>query len=189
MQDTPPPNPVIHMQNKMGCGFNNNATGWLICPVDYDWNDPTFKYIFTSPTSTELDDEEQINVVELSAQGHLRQQRTNGKHRTHCNVAGLLNMKSVQPQSIAYAAMQVIQLRFALSSTGSWCIIDDEFNHQEFYDHIIDFFELAVTSNTVKEVEDLLLWWNHKVFGRKYASIYHPQRTKQLSVAHCSGRH
>jgi hypothetical protein len=56
--------------------------------------------------------------------------------------------------------MQAPQLRFALSSTGSWRVIDDEFNHQEFYDNIVDFFELAVTSDAAKEVEDLLLWWN-----------------------------
>jgi hypothetical protein len=56
--------------------------------------------------------------------------------------------------------MQVIQLRFALSSMGSWHIIDDEFNHQEFYNNIVDFLKLAVTSDVAKEVEDLLLWWN-----------------------------
>ncbi|KAG2124743.1 hypothetical protein BD769DRAFT_1358638 [Suillus cothurnatus] len=204
MQDTPPPNPVIHGQSKIGCGFNNDATGRLICPVDYDWSDPvvqqgirdyhpdyrvmayswptflykderydplnpieglfkgklllkTFKYIFTSPTSTELDDQEQISPAVLSTQRCPSQQRIDGERRTCCDVAGLLNMKSVQPWSIAYAA---VQLRFALSSTGSWHIIDDEFNHQEFYDNIVDFLELSVTSDVAKEVEDLLLWWN-----------------------------
>ncbi|KAG1894575.1 uncharacterized protein F5891DRAFT_1130914 [Suillus fuscotomentosus] len=204
MQQTPHPTPIIHGQNKLGCGFNNDATGWLICPVDYDWNDPvvqqnirdyhpdyrvtahswpsflykdetydplkptdglfkgqfllkTFKYIFTSPTSAEMDEQEQLSPEVLSMQGRPKQRRTDGEHRTHSNVAGLLNMKSVQPRSIAYAA---VQLRFALSSTGSWHIVDDEFNHQEFYDNIVDFLELAVTSDAAKEVEDLLLWWN-----------------------------
>ncbi|KAG1828301.1 hypothetical protein EV424DRAFT_1318616, partial [Suillus variegatus] len=210
MQATPPPNPVIHGQSKMGCGFNNDATGRLICPVDYDWSDlviqqgirdyhpdyrvtahswpaflyrdkrydplnptdglfkgklllKTFKYIFTSPTSTELDDQEQTSPAMLSMQGPPKQRRTDGKRRTRCNVAGLLNMKSVQPRSLLSLhslLTQVIQLRFALSSTGSWRIVDDEFNHQEFYDNIVDFLELAATSDAVKEVEDLLLWWN-----------------------------
>ncbi|KAG2351275.1 hypothetical protein BDR07DRAFT_1320508, partial [Suillus spraguei] len=40
MQQTPPPSPIIHGQNKFGRGFNNNATGQLLCPIDYDWNDP-----------------------------------------------------------------------------------------------------------------------------------------------------
>ncbi|KAG1883851.1 hypothetical protein F4604DRAFT_1920368 [Suillus subluteus] len=232
MQHTPPPNPVIHGQKKMGRGFNNDATGRLICPVDYDWSDPvvqqgirdyhpdycvtahswpaflykdeqydslkptdglfkgqlllkTFKYIFTSPTSAEMDDQEQTNPEVFSTQGRQKQRRTDGERRTHCDIAGLLNMKSVQPRSIAYAA---VQLRFALSSTGSWRIIDDEFNHQEFYDNIVDFLELAATLDAAKEVEDLLLWWNRKVFGRKHASVYHPKRVEQLSVAWCSAR-
>ncbi|KAG2755220.1 hypothetical protein P692DRAFT_201860819 [Suillus brevipes Sb2] len=81
-----------------------------------------------------------------------------------------------------------VQLRFALSSTGSWRVIDDEFNHQEFYNNIVDFIELSATSDAAKEVEDLLLWWNRKVFGRKHVSTYRPQRVEQLSVARCSGR-
>ncbi|KIK37845.1 hypothetical protein CY34DRAFT_25864 [Suillus luteus UH-Slu-Lm8-n1] len=230
MQQNPPPNPVIQGQNKIGRGFNNNATGRLICPVDYDWNDPiaqqgirdyhpdyrvtthswpafvykdetydpqnptnglfqgtlllkTYKYIFTSPTSAEMEEgQEQLSPELLSMQGNPKQRRTDGERRTHCDVAGLLNMKSVHPRSIAYAA---VQLRFALSSTGSWCVIDDEFNHQEFYNNIVDSLELSATT---KEVEDLLLWWNRKVFGRKHVSTYQPQRVEQLSVARCSGR-
>ncbi|KAG2757158.1 hypothetical protein P692DRAFT_20712777, partial [Suillus brevipes Sb2] len=233
MQQNPPPNPVIQGQNKICRGFNNNATGRLICPVDYDWNDPivqqgirdyhpdyrvtahswpafvykdeaydplnptkglfqgtlllkTFKYIFTSPTSAEMEEgQEQLSPELLSTQGHPKQRRTDGERRTRCDVAGLLNMKSVHPRSIAYAA---VQLRFALSSTGSWRVIDDEFNHQEFYDNIVDFLELSATSDAAKEVEDLLLWWNRKVFGRKHVSTYRPQRVEQLSVARCSGR-
>ncbi|KAG1788932.1 uncharacterized protein HD556DRAFT_1244498, partial [Suillus plorans] len=212
MQQTPHPTPIIHGQNKLGRGFNNDATGRLICPVDYDWNDPvvqqsirdyhpdyrvtahswpsflykdetydplkptdglfkgqfllkTFKYIFTSPTSAEMDEQEQLSPEVLSTQGRPKQRRTNGECRTRSN------------------------LRFALSSTGSWRIVDDEFNHQEFYDNIVDFFELAVTSDAAKEVEDLLLWWNRKVFGRKHVSTYRPQRVEQLSVARCSARH
>ncbi|KAG1759764.1 hypothetical protein EDD22DRAFT_782140, partial [Suillus occidentalis] len=212
MQQNPPPNPVIQGQNKICRGFNNNATGRLICPVDYDWNDPivqqgirdyhpdyrvtahswpafvykdeaydplnptkglfqgtlllkTFKYIFTSPTSAEMEEgQEQLSPELLSTQGHPKQRRTDGERHTRCD------------------------LRFALSSTGSWRVIDDEFNHQEFYDNIVDFLELSATSDAAKEVEDLLLWWNRKVFGRKHVSTYRPQRVEQLSVARCSGR-
>jgi hypothetical protein len=47
-----------------------------------------------------------------------------------------------------------------LSSSGSWRIIDDEFNNQEFYDNIVDYLELPSTPEAVKEIDDLLLWWN-----------------------------
>ncbi|KAG1820134.1 hypothetical protein EV424DRAFT_1322953, partial [Suillus variegatus] len=211
MQLTPPPSPVIQGQNKMGHGFNNDATGRLICPVDYDWNDlaiqqhireyhpdyrvtayswpaflyqdeqydsqkptnglfkgrlllKTFKFIFTSPTSAEMEDQEELNPNDISAQGHPKQRRTAGERRTRCD------------------------LRFALSSTGSWRVIDDEFNHQDFYNNIVDFLELPMTPDASKEVDDLLLWWNRKVFGRKYATAYCPRRVQHLSVARCSGR-
>ncbi|KAG1880603.1 hypothetical protein C8R48DRAFT_587883 [Suillus tomentosus] len=231
MQLTLPPSPVIQGQNKIGRGFNNDTTGRLICPVDYDWNDlavrqhireyhpdyrvtayswpaflyqderydsqkptnglfkgklllKTYKFIFTSPTSAEMEDQEELNPDDISTQGHPKQRRTAGERRTRCDVAGLLNMKSVQPRSIAYTAVQA-SLRFALSSTGSWRVVDDEFNHQEFYDNIVDFLELPMTPDASKEVDDLLLWWNRKVFGRKHASADRPQRVQHLSVARC----
>ncbi|KAG1896523.1 uncharacterized protein F5891DRAFT_958426, partial [Suillus fuscotomentosus] len=211
MQLTPSPSPVIHGQDKLGRGLNNDATGRLICPVDYDWNDlvvrqhirdyhpdyrvtayswpaflykdkqydpqnptdglfkgklllKTFKYIFTSPTSAETEDQEELSPDNISTQGHPKQWRTSGERHTRCN------------------------LRFTLSSTGSWRVIDDEFNNQEFYDNIVDFLELPMTPDASKEVDDLLLWWNRRVFGCKHVSACHPQRVQQLSVARCSGR-
>ncbi|KAG2055901.1 hypothetical protein BDR06DRAFT_881211, partial [Suillus hirtellus] len=203
MQLTPSPSPIIHGQDKMGRGFNNDATGQLLCPVDYDWSDlqitdyhpdyrvtayswpaflykdeqydpqnptnglfkgnfllKTFKYIFTSPTSAKMEDQEEPSPDNISTQGHPKQRRTAGKCHTHCNVAGLLNMRSVQPRSITYTAVQLTQLRFALSSTGSWRVIDDKFNVQEFYDNIVNFLELPMTPDASKEVDNLLLWWN-----------------------------
>ncbi|KAG1740139.1 uncharacterized protein EDB91DRAFT_1053375 [Suillus paluster] len=142
----------------------------------------TFKAIFTSPTSTELDDPEQTSSNEVSAHGHSKCRRiwTSGEWHTHCDVAGLLNMKSTQPRAIAYAT---VQLCFALSHASLWRIMDDDFNSKVFYNHIVDFFELPPTQDAANEVDDILLWWNYKVFGRKYVSVYHPQRVEQLSVA------
>ncbi|KAG2055847.1 hypothetical protein BDR06DRAFT_881548, partial [Suillus hirtellus] len=119
----------------------------------------TFKAIFTSPTSAEHDDPEQTNSNEASAYGHLKHQRiqASGEQLTRCDVAGLLNMKSTQPQAIAYAA---VQLHFALSSANSWQIIDDDFNSKVFYNHIIDFFELPPTRDAANEIDEILLWWN-----------------------------
>jgi hypothetical protein len=38
--------------------------------------------------------------------------------------------------------------------------MDDDFNNEVFYNHIVDFFELPPTQDAAKEVEDILLWWN-----------------------------
>ncbi|KAG1808013.1 uncharacterized protein BJ212DRAFT_1201286, partial [Suillus subaureus] len=183
-----PPDPILYPYDKTGHGFYNDATGRLLCPVDHDWNNSdvrryirdyhpdyrvtayswptflydgrydarnprdglfkgklllkTFKAIFTSPTSAELDDPEQTGSDEW---------------RTCCDVAGLLNMKSTQPRAIAYAA---VQLCIALSSASSWRIMDDDFNSEVFYNHIVDFFELPPTQDAANEVDDILLWWN-----------------------------
>ncbi|KAG2072364.1 hypothetical protein BDR04DRAFT_1013657, partial [Suillus decipiens] len=111
-----------------------------------------FKAIFTSPTSAELDDPEQAGSNEVSVHGH-----SNGEQHTHCDVAGLLNMTSIQLRVIAYIT---IQLCFALSSANSWQIMDDDFNSKVFYNHIVDFFELPPTQDAAKEVDGILLWWN-----------------------------
>ncbi|KAG6371324.1 hypothetical protein JVT61DRAFT_9617, partial [Boletus reticuloceps] len=39
MQSTPRPDPPLSTEDKTGRGFYNDATGRLLCPVDYDWND------------------------------------------------------------------------------------------------------------------------------------------------------
>ena len=39
MHGTPRPEPPLSAEDKTGRGFYNDATGRLLCPVDYDWND------------------------------------------------------------------------------------------------------------------------------------------------------
>lgn len=135
-----------------------------------------FCSIFTSPSSAraELDDDE-------DAVGSSRKARkiTRGT-RTRCDVAGLLKMRSVDPRAIAYTTCQ---LRFALSSSTSWNVHDEEFDYNVLYRNIIDYFERPLSPKKAAEVKDLLLWWNRKVFGRRNASFYQPQRVETLSVA------
>ncbi|KAG2738150.1 hypothetical protein P692DRAFT_20759487 [Suillus brevipes Sb2] len=132
------------------------------------------KHIFTSPTSAEN------TSGLLSSCDFPKRRRTTGERRTRCDVAGLLRMTSIQPRAIAYTA---VQLRFALSSAGSWRIMDDDFDQEEFYHNIVDYFELCPSRESAKEVENLLLWWNQQVFGRRNVSEYRPQKTERLSVA------
>ena len=40
MEGTPKPDPPLSISNKSGRGFYNDATGKLLCLVDYDWNNP-----------------------------------------------------------------------------------------------------------------------------------------------------
>jgi hypothetical protein len=61
-----------------------------------------------------MEDQEQLDPELLSVQGRPKQRRTDGERRTRCDVAGLLNMKSVQPRSIAYVAVQVSMMYHSL---------------------------------------------------------------------------
>ncbi|KAG1822379.1 hypothetical protein EV424DRAFT_1321781 [Suillus variegatus] len=200
MQTSPTPNPVISNRDKSCRGFCHDTTGKLLCPVDYNWDDavvreairnyhpdyrvtsyswPSYlyrdghydtknptkglfkgellvkavKHIFTSPTSAEN------TSGFLSSCDFPKRRRTTGERRTRCD------------------------LRFALSSAGSWRIMDDDFDQEEFYHNIVDYFELCPSREAAKEVENLLLWWNQQVFGRRNVSEYRPQKTERLSVA------
>ncbi|KAG1762792.1 hypothetical protein EDD22DRAFT_979658 [Suillus occidentalis] len=109
------------------------------------------KHIFTSPSSAEN------TVVFVPTHNFSKRQRTAGERRTRCDVAGLLRMRSIQPRAIAYT---VVQLRFALSSAGSWRILDDDFDQEQFYHNIVDYFKVCPSQEAMKEVDNLLLWWN-----------------------------
>ncbi|KAG1786245.1 uncharacterized protein HD556DRAFT_1449862 [Suillus plorans] len=205
-ESRPTPNPPISSVDKSGRGFYHDATGELLCPVDFHWANPsngkydpddptkglfksawlvrTFKHIFTSPSSAgeiRPDEEEPLGYQESS---HKRS-RTSGERRTQSNIATILGMRSVQPRAIAYSA---VQLRFALSSCGAWCIVDDEFDHRQFYIYIIDYFEHLPTSAAKASIDTLLVWWNRKVFGARNVSTYLPQNVAQYSVANTSAR-
>ncbi|KAG2055976.1 hypothetical protein BDR06DRAFT_970436 [Suillus hirtellus] len=96
MQLTPSSSPVIHRQDKLGCGLNNDVTGWLICLVDYNWNDlvnyhpdycvtayswPAFlykdeQYNPQNPMDglfKETEDQEELSPDNISTQGHPKQ--------------------------------------------------------------------------------------------------------------------
>ncbi|KAG2058590.1 hypothetical protein BDR06DRAFT_968581 [Suillus hirtellus] len=161
MECTPTPNPTIHRQDKSGWGFYNDVTGRLLCPVDYDWSNP---------------------IVRASIQDY---------HPDFCIttcswLSFLYENGCYDPQNPAnglFKGKLLIKLRFALSSTGSWHIIDDKFNHQEFYDNIVDYLKLHPSPEATKDVNDLLLWWNQKFFGRKFVSDYCPQHANKMLVA------
>jgi len=85
-------------------------------------------------------------------------------------------MRSVQPRAIAYIAIQVrssvkatinlavlttdTKVQFALSSSSSWELKDDNFDYEVFYHNIVDWFECPRSQAKGREIEELLLWWD-----------------------------
>ncbi|KAI6113855.1 hypothetical protein EDD16DRAFT_1440297, partial [Pisolithus croceorrhizus] len=68
-----------------------------------------------------------------------------------------------------------VKLQFALSSCTSWHVIDEDFNYEAFYNNILMFFEECCTKWDKAKIAELLLWWNHSIFGHANMSAYHPQ--------------
>ncbi|KAN0081294.1 hypothetical protein V8E55_008918 [Tylopilus felleus] len=187
------PVPLFIIGEKRGRGFNHDVTGKLLCPVDYDWFDPSIHdairdyhphYAVTANMWPTFLYQKGLYNAEHPLDGLFKgellvkprtckTQKTARDIRTRrCNVAGLLRMWSVEPRTIAYAADQ---LHFALSSATTWNLQDDNFDYEVFYNNIVD---CEGTGN-----RELLLWWNRSVFGRRHTSTLQPQETEKLSVS------
>jgi hypothetical protein len=55
-------------------------------------------------------------------------------------------------------------LRFALSSANAWRSVDIDFDYAEFYQAVVDYFEVTPGPIAKARVADLLAWWNKYVF-------------------------
>ncbi|KAG0698048.1 hypothetical protein DFH29DRAFT_984041 [Suillus ampliporus] len=79
-------------------------------------------------------------------------------------------------------------LRFALSNINSWRSVDGDFDYYDFYNNIVDFFEVVPGTDAQAPINELLKWWNRKVF-RKIRTV--PLTSAQLgrfSVARMSSQ-
>ncbi|KAI6096043.1 hypothetical protein F5141DRAFT_1012499, partial [Pisolithus sp. B1] len=204
-ESQPCPDPPFTLWEKNERGFNHEITGKLLCPVDYDWANADvctairefhhdFRVIAHSWPSFLYADGEYDSVMPakglfkgkylimafwciFTSPGSVQNEVSCGNiPQTHHHVAKLLKMNTIQPRVIAY-------LHFALSSCSSWMIVDEDFNHEEFYHNIVNYFELLSSPQKVAELNDLLLWWNLKIFGCESMSHYRPQPVDSLSVS------
>ncbi|KAH6916530.1 hypothetical protein BKA70DRAFT_1419434 [Coprinopsis sp. MPI-PUGE-AT-0042] len=178
--DGTPLNPPITRNVKMDRGFCHPRTGFLLCPAELDWadeevkrqlrdkelvvsganwpiflykdevydeNEPwlglfrskilvkAYKHIFTSPSS-----------VEREAKA-----TRSGNARIH-------GMTSVTRASLAYIGTQV---RFSLTSTPIFSRSDSETDSETFYNSVLDLLEDPEEQD---EVQELLSWWNKRIF-------------------------
>lgn len=52
------------------------------------------------------------------------------------------------------------QLHFALQNARKWRPVYDDFNYEEFYNFIVDYFEADPSPEGRKAARELLDWWN-----------------------------
>lgn len=64
-----------------------------------------------------------------------------------------------------------IQLRFALSNTTTWCVVDIDFSNVDFYTAIVDFFEVNPGPRNQAKADELLVWWNRSAIILPFIAI------------------
>ncbi|KIM66095.1 hypothetical protein SCLCIDRAFT_22310 [Scleroderma citrinum Foug A] len=211
MSMTPPPQPALLPYDKTGRGFYNDATARLLCPVDYDWDNPQHrqniwdyhpdflitanlwplflyangKYNPNFPNHSLFKGELLVKVFRYIFTSLLSAEFTSDDLDSEFLLAQPKRHRR-SPCAIAYIA---VQLHFALASCGSWCIIDVFLDYHQFYKNIVTFFEDVADTEAEEFIKELVLWWNRQVFGPVSMINYIPQATDNMSVAASFKKH
>ncbi|KAF7984187.1 hypothetical protein HWV62_15954 [Athelia sp. TMB] len=173
--------PPIFRNNKQERGFNHHLTGKMLCPVNWDWNDPAVVEGLRSGATKILGVHWPLFLYEnhaydpsdpwkglfrgsllLKAYKHIFTSPSSvdlqEPKATRSGNARIHGMFEATLASIAYVATQV---RFALSShnvfSRSNCVTETE----QFYNTCMDLF---LDKRELPDTNALLLWWNRKVF-------------------------
>ncbi|KIJ58630.1 hypothetical protein HYDPIDRAFT_102297, partial [Hydnomerulius pinastri MD-312] len=211
-EQCPNPDLVINTLEKHGRGFNNDATGRLLCPVDYNWEDtlvhaaireyhpdfsvtgyswpmflyPKGHYDPGHPSKGLFKGElllRAFRCIFTSPSSALAELEADNDNDNPRPSGVPKKSRSKRTRCDVASLLKMKSVRFALSSCRSWDVKDEDFDHELFYHFIVDYFELPASREKAVEVDSLLLWWNRKVFGRRHASSYRPQQIEKLSVA------
>ncbi|KAJ3738141.1 hypothetical protein EV360DRAFT_77098, partial [Lentinula raphanica] len=150
-------------------GLQNDITG-LLCPVEFDWDDPVdcaavrafnSDYNFAASPRPRCFYKEEMYDANDPDNGYLQsyllvqKKKTGASYRS--NVAQIIHMDEVKPRSIAYAA---IHLHFALTDAPHWNPGYHGFNYLDLWNFIVDFFEDPGDDEEEKRSKELLEWWN-----------------------------
>ncbi|KAH6894924.1 hypothetical protein BKA70DRAFT_1439093 [Coprinopsis sp. MPI-PUGE-AT-0042] len=178
--DGQPLNPLIARNVKMDRGFLHPQTGFLLCPVDLNWQDEEVrkqlrdKEVVVSGRSWPifLYKDEQYDENEpwsgllrhkllVKAYKHISTSPSSVEREVKATRSGnarIHGMTSVTRASLAYISTQV---RFALTSASIFSRTDTETDSETFYNSVLDLLEDPEEQD---EVQDLLGWWNKRIF-------------------------
>ncbi|KAG2142776.1 uncharacterized protein EDB93DRAFT_1088748 [Suillus bovinus] len=178
--------PPLHRNSKIDRRFNHELTGSLLCPAGLDWNDPQTKDNLQSSELLVCGDQWPVFLYAhhtydtedlwcgllrsrllVCAYKHVFMSPSSVDREpkaTQSRNACLHGMNSATVASIAYIATQV---RFALTSSSVFSRTDTATNSETFYHSLLDLLE---DLEELKEVDELLVWWNHQVFPTSSAA-------------------
>ncbi|KAG1897730.1 uncharacterized protein F5891DRAFT_1191658 [Suillus fuscotomentosus] len=206
-ESLPTPNPPIHSRDKSGCGFYNDTTGELICPVDFKWTDMRTKEGIQNYEPT----------FQVTAHSWPTFLYKDGKYDHEDPTTGLFKgallvraFKHIFTSPSSAGEIQPDQDEFSREprykrsrTSGEWRTRSDvaallgmrsvqpraiAYSAVQFYVYILNYFEHPPTSAAKTSVEALLVWWNRIVFGPRNVASYSPQIAAKYSVANTSAR-
>ncbi|KAF8955095.1 hypothetical protein BDZ97DRAFT_1620698, partial [Flammula alnicola] len=183
----PAPNPPLAVLDRQNRGIGNDVTGRLLCPIDYDWDDPEVRanlrnmelgfdmassFFFCclyekesgNPAAPEVGFLKGPLLVRVyrhiftsPSSAHEENELAKTSSRRR-DVASTLHLNHrVSPRSIAYAAVQLI---FSLSNAKDWTHLHAGVHYPSFYNFVTNFFEGAQDPVSKRGVSLLLQWWN-----------------------------
>ncbi|KAG1903121.1 uncharacterized protein F5891DRAFT_978157 [Suillus fuscotomentosus] len=210
-ESRPTPNPPISSVDKSGRGFYHDATGELLCPVDFHWANPSHR---TKEGIRNYEPDFQVTAHSWPAFLY-----SNGKYdpddptkglfksawlvRTFKHIftspssAGEIRPDEEEPlgyQESSHKRSRTSGERRTRSNIATILGMRSvqpraiAYSAVQFYIYIIDYFEHPPTSAAKASIDTLLVWWNRKVFGARNVSTYLPQNVVQYSVANTSAR-
>ncbi|TEB33309.1 hypothetical protein FA13DRAFT_1627468, partial [Coprinellus micaceus] len=175
--------PPLQRNIKSDRGYLHPRTGELLCPVNFDWNDPKIRrelksgllvpsgdmwprFLFRNYEYNPADPWDGLlrSGLLVKAYKHVFTSPSSvysndgATKSTKSSNARIHGMTSVTIPSIAYIATQV---RFALSSGSTFSRTDRATDSEYFYELLIEVLE---DPEEYVEVSALLEWWNRQIF-------------------------
>ncbi|KAG1876122.1 hypothetical protein C8R48DRAFT_591784, partial [Suillus tomentosus] len=200
------PNPLIRTNDKHHRGFANDASGKLLCPAEWCWEDPIVRAGIRDRTATFIVSENSWPSFLYETYKADANNLERGLFKSKLLLTTLQGFKAIftSPSSANEVdadgdGADVIEnnrrarkrsdqakvktcVRFALSNITSWRTVDGDFDYQIFWDNIIDFFEDPPGPAAQARVKALLEWWTRKVFGRNHRDDLTLNVISQMSV-------
>ncbi|KAG2137731.1 hypothetical protein BD769DRAFT_1351674 [Suillus cothurnatus] len=157
------PDQPIDPDDKHSRGFNNDVCGGLLCPAEFDWNNPVVKagirnrsegyivtdmsfptFLYDKYTANPDDLEEGLFKGKILLQVCYKAVFTSPSSAKDIDGDGdgadvIRNNRSAKRSSAGVKVKK--HVRFALSSVTSWRSVDGDFDYIQFWRTIVDFFE------------------------------------------------
>ncbi|KAH6867821.1 hypothetical protein BKA70DRAFT_1379857 [Coprinopsis sp. MPI-PUGE-AT-0042] len=190
--------PPLMRNVKTDRGFYHPRTGELLCPTDYDWNDPEIRESLRNGTLVVAGDQwpnflykdythnpEDIwdglfrSSLLVSAFRHIFTSPSSVDREPRATRSGnarIHGMKNVTVPSLAYVATQV---RFALSSSPTFSRTDLVTDSERFYGSVIQAFSDKQEEDNVRS---LLAWWDMQIFPIYNERNKHPKKGSVLAL-------